>query len=119
MQVWPLLLNDPHTAASAAASRSASSSTISASLPPHSISTGVRFCAQAAMTLRPVAEEPVKASLPIGAVHRAAPVAPRPVTVWKTSGIVTAAANAFASQTPTPGVYSLGLKTTVLPAASA
>ena len=50
----------PHTAASAAASRSASSATISASLPPPSMSTGVRVSAQAAMTFLPVAVEPVK-----------------------------------------------------------
>src|SRR3954454_14976197 len=118
-QVWPALLIPPHTAASAAASTSASSSTISASLPPHSISTGVSVSAQAAITLRPVADEPVNASLSTPAVHRAAPVSPNPVTAWKVSAWGTASPNVFASQQPTPGVYSLGLKTTALPAASA
>ncbi len=43
---------------------------------------------------------------------------PRPVTTWRT-GRPTASSNRSASHTPTPGVYSLGLKTTALPAASA
>src|ERR1700710_2127050 len=106
MQVCPLLLMEPQTAASAAASMSASSSTIGG------------FCAQAAIPLLPVADEPVKASFPIAAVQSAAPVSPRPVTVRKTSARWgTASAKVSASQVPTPGVYSLGLNTTVLPAA--
>ena len=51
MQVWPALVMPPQTAASAAAGMSASASTISASLPPASITTGTRFSAQAAMHL--------------------------------------------------------------------
>src|SRR4029453_11784443 len=85
MQVWPALLIAPHTAASAAATTSASSSTIIASLPPSSMSTGVRVSAQAAMTLRPVGADPVKASLPTRARHSAAPVDPSPVTTWNAS----------------------------------
>ena len=120
MQVWPALLMEPHSAASAAAATSASSSTIIASLPPHSISTGTRFSAQAAMTRRPVVAEPVNATLSTPARVRAAPVSPRPVTTWSTSGRSgTAIAHACASHRPTPGVYSLGLKTTALPAARA
>ena len=80
MQVWPALEHAPHMAASAAASRSASSSTISASLPPASMTTGVSVSAQAAITFRPVAVEPVKAILSTPARHSAAPVSPRPVT---------------------------------------
>ena len=120
MQVWPPLLIAPHTAASAAATTSASSSTIIASLPPSSISTGVRVSAQAAMTFRPVGAEPVKASLPTPARHSAAPVEPSPVTTWKASAESgTAARQAAASHAPTAGVCSEGLKTTALPAASA
>jgi hypothetical protein len=66
----------PQTACSAASSRSASAATISGSLPPHSITHGVRSTAQAAITFRPVAAEPVKASLSTPAVHSAAPVSP-------------------------------------------
>src|SRR5215468_5829324 len=49
-QVCPPLDRAPQAAASAAASRSASAATISASFPPHSATSGVRFWAQAAMT---------------------------------------------------------------------
>jgi hypothetical protein len=87
-------------------------------LPPASISTGVSDSAAAAITFLPVAVEPVNASLSTPARHSAAPVSPRPVTTWKT-GRSTTSLNVCASQTPTPGVYSLGLKTTALPAASA
>ncbi len=69
--------------------------------------------------MRPVAALPVKASLSIRARHSAAPVSPRPVMTWNTGGPLTASAKVSASQAPTPGVYSLGLKTTALPAASA
>ena len=120
MQVWPALLMAPHTAASAAATTSASSSTIIASLPPSSMSTGTRFSAQAAITFLPVGAEPVNATLPTPARHSAAPVSPKPVTTWKASAASgTAARQAAASHAPMAGVYSDGLKTTALPAASA
>ena len=119
MQVWPALEHAPQRAASAAASTSASWSTRKASLPPASISTGVSVSAQAAITFLPVAVEPVKASLSTPARHSAAPVSPSPVTTWSTGCSGTTSAKALASQTPTPGVSSLGLKTTALPAASA
>src|SRR3954464_10252511 len=120
MQVWPALLSAPQTAASAAAATSASSSTIIASLPPSSRSTGVSVSAQAAITFRPVAAEPVKASLSTPDPHRAAPVGPKPVTTWNASAQSgTAARHAAASHTPIAGVNSLGLTTTALPAASA
>ena len=118
MQVWPALEHAPQSAASAAASRSASSSTSSASLPPASITTGVRVSAQAAITFLPVAVEPVNAILSTPAVHRAAPVSPKPVTTCST-GRPTDSRKVRASHSPTPGVYSRGLKTTALPAASA
>src|SRR5881275_468001 len=119
MQVWPALEQPPHTAAAAAACTSASSSTISASLPPSSSSTGVSVSAQAVMILRPVGAEPVNASLSTPARHSAAPVSPNPVTTWKTGCSGTASRNASARKTPMAGVYSLGLNTTALPAASA
>ena len=72
------------------------------------------------MTFLPVGAEPVKASLPTPARHSAAPVSPKPVTTWKASAASgTAARQAAASHAPTAGVYSEGLKTTALPAASA
>ena len=76
MQVWPALVSAPQTHASAAASRSASLSTIMASLPPASISTGVSDSAQAAITFLAVAVEPVKATLSTpGAAQRRPDVA--------------------------------------------
>ena len=91
-----------------------------ASLPPHSISTGTRFSAHAAMTRLPVAVDPVNAILPTPrARHSAAPVSPKPVTTCSNGAWGTASARVSASARPTPGVSSLGLKTTVLPAASA
>ncbi len=91
---------------------------MTASLPPASITTGVRVSAQAAITRLPVAVEPVKATLSTPAWHSAAPVSPRPVTTENT-GRPTASRKVRASHSPTPGVYSDGLKTTALPAASA
>ena len=97
---------------------SASSSTMTASLPPASITTGVSVSAQAAITRLPVAVEPVKATLSTPARHSAAPVSPKPVTTWRT-GCPTVSRNVRASHSPTPGLYSLGLNTTALPAARA
>ena len=88
-------------------------------MPPASITTGVRVSAQAAITFLPVAVDPVKATLLTPARHSAAPVSPRPVTTWKTGWSGTTSANVAASHWPTPGVSSLGLNTTALPAASA
>src|SRR4051794_24111276 len=119
MQVCPALVMPPQTAAWAAASTSASLSTIIASLPPASITTGVRVSAQAAITFLPVAVDPVKAILPTPARHSAAPVPPRPGTACSTGCSGTSSANVSTSHCPTAGVYSLGLNTTALPAASA
>jgi hypothetical protein len=67
-----------------------------------------------------VAADPVKATLSTPDRHSAAPVGPSPVTTWSTSGRSgTARCHAASSQRPTPGVYSLGLNTTALPAARA
>src|SRR5690606_8267000 len=118
-QVWPALVNAPQTHASAAASRSASTSTIIASLPPASSTTGVSVSAQAAITCFAVAVEPVNESLSTPERHSAAPVSPSPWTVWNTGCSGTTSANVSASHWPTAGVCSLGLWTTALPAASA
>src|SRR5690349_564648 len=119
IQVCPALVIDPQTAASAAAFTSASASTISASLPPASSTTGVSVSAQVAMTFLAVAVEPVKAILPTPDRHNAAPTSPRPCTTWNTGSSGTISANVSASHWPTVGVYSLGLSTTAFPAASA
>src|SRR5674476_1262571 len=119
MQVGPALDMPPQSAASAAAFRSASSSTMSASLPPASISTGVRLSAHAAMIFLPVAVDPVNATLLTRDFDNAAPVSPSPVTTWKTGWSGHTWLLAWASQAPPAGVYSLGVKTPALPAASA
>jgi len=84
MQVCPALDIAPQAAASAAASRSASALTSSASLPPHSARTGVRVSAAAAITLRAVAADPVKAILATPLRASASPVEPAPVTSCST-----------------------------------
>src|SRR5215469_2256325 len=118
-QVWPALVIPPQTAAAAAASTSASASTIIASLPPHSSSTGVSVSAQAAMTFLPVTVEPVKASLSTPDRHSAAPTSPAPNTICSTGCSGTTSVNRSTYHLAIAGVYSLGLKTTALPAASA
>src|ERR1700691_1472110 len=95
-----------------------------ASLPPHSASTGVRFAAAAAMTLRAVAAEPVNAILSSLDAASAAPVSPSPVTICSTGCVspntsASTSANESTSHAPVPVVSSLGLNTTALPAASA
>ena len=90
-----------------------------ASLPPHSTRTGVSVSAQAAITFLPVAVEPVNATLFTPARHSAAPTSPNPKTICRTGFSGTASANVSTMNLPTAGVYSLGLKTTALPAASA
>src|SRR5205823_4405273 len=118
-QVCPALDSPPHSAASTAACTSASASTIIASLPPHSITTGVSVCAQAAITALPVAVDPVNASLSTPARHSAAPVGLKPVTSCSTGCSGTTSASEPTSQAPTAGAYSDGLNTTAFPAASA
>ena len=97
----------------------ASSATITGSLPPHSRTTGIMLAAHVAATSLAVLVEPVKANLLISLSHKYLPVSPKPVITWKISSLGATWANESASHTPTAGVNSLGLKTTVLPAASA
>src|SRR5712691_3595610 len=119
MQVCPALDSAPQTAASAAASRSASPETSRASLPPHSATIGVRFSAHAAITFFAVLVDPVNAILSTPLLARWLPVSPNPVTNCKTGYSGTTSLKELTSQPPTPGVNSLGLKTTELPAARA
>ena len=74
--------------------------------------------AAAAATFFAVRVEPVNAILSTADWVSAWPVAARPVTTWKISGNGATSAKVAPSHSPTPGVYSLGLKTTVFPAAS-
>src|SRR5580698_4385103 len=103
MQVCPALESAPQAAAFAAASRSASCPTMKASLPPHSATIGVRFCAQAAITFLAVLAEPVKAILLTLLLARMSPVAPAPVISCSTGCSGTISANELTSQPPTAG----------------
>ena len=58
-------------------------------------------------------------SLLIAEVQSALPVSPKPVIVVKTPAKGAMALKLSSIHIPTPGVYSLGLKTTVFPAANA
>src|SRR5579859_3671531 len=122
-QVCPALDIAPQAAASAAASRSASALTSSASLPPHSASTGVSVSAAATITFRAVSVDPVKAILSTPLRASASPVEPGPVTSWNTGcagpNTPSASPNDRTSHAPVAGVSSDGLNTTALPAASA
>ena len=96
----------------------ASLSTITGSFPPHSSTVGIIRSAADAATFFAVRVEPVKAILSTSELVSAAPVAASPVTTWKISANGATSAKVSPSHCPTPGVYSLGLKTMVLPAAN-
>ncbi|CAB4734158.1 unannotated protein [freshwater metagenome] len=75
--------------------------------------------AQDAATFFAVLVEPVNETLSTADSVSAFPVSGSPVTQVKMSANGAMSAKLVASQCPTPGVYSLGLNTTVFPAASA
>ena len=120
MQPCPVFPNAPQTMCAAASSRSASSATMTPSLPPSSSSIGVAVCAHWAATVLPVATLPVNATLSTPAAISAWPVAPYPMRCCRTAGKSgTARSQARTSHWPTPGVRWLGLRMTALPAARA
>ena len=77
------------------------------------------WAAHVAATIFAVRVDPVKANLSTPLSQRNFPVSPSPVTQINTSDSRQESRNDCAKYSPTPGVYSLGLKTTVFPAASA
>src|SRR5215469_179627 len=121
MQVWPVAANTPASTPLQAASRSASSKTTCADLPPSSSSTPVMFAAAALATSAPIAVEPVNATLfTSGCAASALPTAgPNPVTTLNTPGGNPASSISAASSTAEAGEWSEGLATMVQPAASA
>ncbi len=121
MHVWPVAANTPATTPLAAASRSASSNTICGDLPPSSSVTLFRFSAAAWATARPVAVEPVNATLSTPECPaRAAPSSREaPVTTLTTPGGNPASPASPASASVAAGECSEGLTTIVHPAASA
>jgi hypothetical protein len=123
VQRWPVLKKEPFTAQSTATARSASSSTTSGFLPP--ISSCMRFIVspltQAAAMRRPVGTEPVKliASTSLWEVSTAPICGPLPITRFSTPGGKPARCRMSVKAQAEPGTSSAGLKTTVLPYASA
>ncbi len=118
-QDCPAVANAPSAASFADWSRSASSSTMSGSLPPSSSSS---LCpAAAAATARPAATEPVKVTMSTsGWPARAGPtVCGSPVTTASMSPGNPASRSSSAKARPVRGVFSDGLSTTAQPAATA
>ena len=105
MQVCPVAANTPASTPLQAASRSASSKTRCADLPPSSSSTPVMFAAAAAATCAPTAVEPVNAILSTpGCPASALPTAgPNPVTTLNTPGGNPASSISAASSTAEAG----------------
>jgi hypothetical protein len=113
------LKNRPTAIALAASSRFASSSTMQGSEPPSSSVSCLSCGAAEAMTLRPVAVEPVNAILRIvGCATSASAIsAPEPSTTLTTPSGSPPSINASMHFSVASGVVGAGLSTTVLPAA--
>ncbi len=121
MHVCPVAAKTPATSPFAAATRSASANTICGDLPPSSRVTLLMFSAAAFATARPVAVEPVNATLSTpGCPASAAPVSREsPVTTLTTPGGNPASASSSTNPSVEAGECSDGFTTTVQPAASA
>jgi hypothetical protein len=105
--------------ASAAASTSASSKTITGALPPSSRCTRLTSCDAASATCMPARTDPVMATIcGVGWLTTSRPVSRSPVMTLSTPGGRNSAAISPSSSVVS-GVVSLGLITTALPAASA
>ena len=121
MQTWPWWKNDPNAAALTAASRSASSSTMSAELPPSSRCARLRCRAAASPTLRPAALDPVnEITRTRGSATSAWPVsAPPGSTCSRPSGRPASSKIRASTTPPHTAVRGSGLSSTALPSASA
>ena len=119
VQSWPALKKPAPAMPAAAASRSASSNTMTGALPPSSRCTRFRSSAAAPATSMPARTRPViDTRLGVGCATSARPVSRSPHTTLNTPGGRNSAAIS-ASITVVSGVVSAGFSTTVLPAASA
>ena len=121
MQIWPWCRNEPQAPADAAAGTSASSSTISAELPPSSRCTRLRCWPASAPTCRPTAVEPVNEMIrTTGSVISASPASGPPGSTCSSPAGRPASSNTRASTTPpVTAVRGSGFSTTALPSASA
>ncbi len=121
MQAWPWLWKIANAEPLTAASMSASAKTMLAPLPPSSSWTRFTLPADSSTMRRPVGVDPVNAILrtpgwPPGARPRRGPC---PGTMLTTPGGKPTSAISSATRSEVSGVSSAGLRTTVLPAASA
>ena len=121
MQVWPELRKQLATPTFTALARSASGRITLADLPPSSSATRLTVSAASAATLRPAPVEPVNETMSTsGCPASASPTTgPWPVTRLNTPGGSPASWKISASAYADSGATSLGLSTTVQPAASA
>lgn len=121
MQIWPWWKNEPQAAVEITASMSASSSTISAELPPNSRCTRLRWRPAASPTARPAAVEPVKEITgTCGSATSACPASGPPgSTCSSPSGRPASAKTAASARPPQTAVRGSGFSTTPLPSASA
>ena len=121
VQRWPVVPKAPQSTPSSARSRSASSITIWAFLPP--ISSDSRLCIrpQVSPINDPVAVEPVKETTGTsGCSTSALPAdAPRPCTSWMTSGGRPASSSSSTRRWVVWGTSSDGLMITAFPQSSA
>ena len=119
-QTWPWLKKMPWTMPSTAWSIGASSKTMLAALPPSSRVSFLRVPATARAIDLPTSVEPVNATLSTSPCSTTArPVSPAPVTMLTTPGGRSAWRQTSANSSAVSGVVSAGLRTTVLPVASA
>ena len=121
MQNWPELKTNALITAPMATSRSASSKTMWAALPPSSMVTGLRCSPATLAACRPTAVDPVNAILSTpGWRSSASPTTwPLPVTTLSTPSGTPASVSSWAMKSALSGVSSAGLWTTTLPAARA
>jgi hypothetical protein len=115
------LSNTAAGAAAAARARSASAKTTLALLPPSSRVSRFTWSAQPAMICLPTSVEPVKQILRTAGwvTNRCPTTLPLPGRTVKTLSGMPASRASSASRSAVSGVSSAGLRTTVLPAASA
>ena len=121
MQAWPLYIIDPcGTSAPIVFSRSASSSTIAADLPPSSSVTRFICSPQIDAMRRPTSVLPVKATLSTpGWRTRCSPTRAPPGITLKTPSGTPASSRTSARMNASSGVSGDGFRTNVQPASSA
>jgi hypothetical protein len=123
IHVWPAFPVNTAIAVTpyAAASRSASSNTMLADLPPNSKCNGFSVGAARSEMMRAVSAEPVKLMRPTrGSRTSASPASsPSPATMFTTPGGMPASSRSSPKRSNEHDACSAGFNTTVLPAASA